>query len=103
LVSINAEPTKDRAELKAAWETAGNTWRCVWDGDYEGPINVAWNIRQYPTIYVLDPQGVIRYKNVLGKELERAVSTLLAEMQAANGAGRQDRQSAERGGPVRTP
>jgi hypothetical protein len=64
---------------------------------------VAWNIHQYPTIYVLDPQGVIRYKNVFGKDLERAVSTLLAEMQAANGAGRQDRQSAEPGGPGQTP
>jgi alkyl hydroperoxide reductase subunit AhpC len=88
LVSINAEPTKNRAELKAAWKAAGNTWRCVWDGDYEGPINVAWNIREYPTIYVLDPQGVIRYKNVFGKDLERAVSSLLEDMQAENGASR---------------
>lgn len=83
LVSINAEPTKDRAELKQAWEAEGNTWRCVWDGDYEGPINTAWNIRQYPTIYVLDPEGVIRYKNVFGKDLERAVDSLLEERNRA--------------------
>ena len=84
MVSINAEPTKDRAELKQAWKAAGNTWRCVWDGDYEGPINTAWNIRQYPTIYVLDPDGLIRFKNVFGQDLERAVDSLLEEMAAAH-------------------
>jgi thiol-disulfide isomerase/thioredoxin len=83
LVSINAEPSKDRAELKTAWAAVGNTWRCVWDGDYEGPINNAWNIQQYPTIYVLDARGVIRYKNVFEKDLDRAVDALLNEMDAA--------------------
>ena len=86
LVSINAEPSQDRAELKKAWEDAGNTWRCVWDGDYEGPINTAWNIRQYPTIYVLDHNGVIRYKNVFGDELDQAVNALLKEMGTAKDA-----------------
>jgi thiol-disulfide isomerase/thioredoxin len=84
LVSINAEPSKDREELKRAWEDAGNTWRCVWDGDYDGPINTAWNIRQYPTIYVMDREGVIRYKNVWGKDLDRAVDVLLKEMETTN-------------------
>lgn len=84
LVSINAEPSKDRAELKRAWEAEGNAWRCVWDGDDSGPINTAWNILKYPTIYLLDPSGVIRSKNVFGKDLERAVDSLLEEMSQAN-------------------
>jgi hypothetical protein len=83
-VSINAEPSKDRKELRKAWQDAGNAWRCVWDGDYDGPINTAWNIRQYPTIYVLDPEGVIRYKNVWNKDLDRAVDALLKEMETTN-------------------
>jgi thiol-disulfide isomerase/thioredoxin len=80
LVSINAEPSRERAELKRAWEAEGNTWRCVRDGDESGPIGTAWNILKYPTIYVLDPRGVIRYKNVFGKSLERAVDSLLEEV-----------------------
>jgi hypothetical protein len=84
LVGINAEPSKDRAELLRAWAEAGNAWRCVWDGDYEGPINSAWNIRQYPTIYVLDPRGVIRYKNAFEKDLDRAVDALLKEMETTD-------------------
>jgi hypothetical protein len=81
-VSINAEPSKDRADLKKAWQDAGNTWRCVWDGDYDGPINTAWDIREYPTIYVLDQNGVIRYKNVFAKGLDEAVNTLLKEKES---------------------
>ncbi len=86
LVSINAEPSKDRRELKKAWEDAGNTWPCVWDGDYEGPINTAWNIQRYPTIYVLDPNGVIRFKDAYGNDLVQAVDALLKEMGTAKDA-----------------
>ena len=81
LVSINAEPSKDREELRKAWADTGNTWRCVWDGDYEGPINTAWDIRSYPTIYVLDHNGMIRYKNIYEKYLDRAVDHLLKELE----------------------
>jgi hypothetical protein len=52
-------------------------------GSYERPINTAWNIRKYPTIYVLDPQGVIRAKNVVNKDLDRAVDSLLEETDEA--------------------
>ena len=34
----------------------------------------------WPTIYVLDARGVIRYKNVRGEALDQAVDALLAEM-----------------------
>ena len=30
-------------------------------------------------IFVLDPKGVIRYKEIRGEELEKAVDTLLGE------------------------
>ncbi len=86
LVNINAEPSKDPTQLKEAWKAAGNTWRCVWDGNYDGPINNAWNIQQYPTTYVLDPKGVIRHKNVFGEDLHRAVSALLQEMPSSKDA-----------------
>ncbi len=38
-----------------------------------------WNIQHYPTIYVLGPKGVIRYTEIRGEELEKAVNTLLTE------------------------
>jgi hypothetical protein len=45
----------------------------------EGPIQKAWNIQFFPTIYVLDSNGVIRHKNLQEKALDEAVETLLLE------------------------
>ena len=39
------------------------TWRCWWErGGTHGPIPASWNVRGYPTVYVLDHKGVIRLK-----------------------------------------
>ncbi len=39
-----------------------------------------WNIRFYPTVYILDHKGVIRAKGLRGEEMEKKVEELLAEM-----------------------
>jgi len=36
-------------------------------------------VRFFPAIYVIDAKGVIRYKNIRGKELDAAVEKLVAE------------------------
>ena len=41
-----------------------------------------WDIRGIPAIFVLDGEGVIRYRNVRGDELEEAVNALLKEAEA---------------------
>ena len=38
-----------------------------------------WNVRFFPTIYVIDAKGVIRHKGLRGEELEKAVEKLVAE------------------------
>ena len=79
LISINAEPEKVVTELRKAWKSEGNTWRCLFDGTWEGPIQKAWNIQSFPTIYVLDGKGIIRQKNVREKDLDLVVEKLLKE------------------------
>ncbi len=81
LISINAEPEKLVGDLKDAWKTEGNTWPCLFDGNWEGPIQKAWNVQSFPTIYVLDAQGVIRHKELRGKDLDEAVDKLVAELE----------------------
>ena len=57
------------------------TWRSWWDGGgTDGPIATLFGTSSgWPTIYVLDHKGVIRYKNVRGEALDEAVDTLLEE------------------------
>ncbi len=78
LLGINSD--EDREELKKTLEKEEITWRSWWDqGSPDGPIQTKWDVTQRPAIYVLDARGVIRYKDVKGEELDRAVDALLAE------------------------
>ena len=79
LLGINSD--RDREVLKKVMEEQEITWRSFWNGGGTGgPISSAWNVRGWPTIYVLDHKGVIRYKNVRGERMDEAVDALLAEM-----------------------
>jgi hypothetical protein len=55
-------------------------WRQAVDGTTSGPIATRWNVQGWPTIYVLDAKGVIRFKNPRGEKLGKVVDELLAEM-----------------------
>lgn len=78
LLGINSD-TKER--LLKTIEKEKMTWRSWWDGgNTGGPIATKWNVRSWPTIYVLDPKGVIRFKGVRGEAMDKAVDALLEEM-----------------------
>jgi Thioredoxin-like len=82
LVGINSD--KDLAELKKALEKENITWPSFWNGgSTSGPISKRWNVRSWPTIYILDAKGVIRFKNKRGKAMDEAVDSLLKEMGVA--------------------
>jgi cytochrome oxidase Cu insertion factor (SCO1/SenC/PrrC family) len=50
-----------------------------WFNGPDGAFGKDWNIKHFPTIYVIDAKGVIRYKEIRGKKLDEAVETLVAE------------------------
>ena len=77
-LGINSD--EDREALKKTLEMEQITWRSWWDqGSPDGPIHTKWDVTARPAIYVLDARGVIRYKDLKGDELDKAVDTLLAE------------------------
>ncbi len=78
LLGINSD--KNLGELHVAMTRERITWRSWWDGGSTGgPIASHFGIRSWPTVFVLDHKGVIRYKNVRGEALDKAVDTLLEE------------------------
>ena len=81
LVSVNTDG--ERSTLQKSIKDGEITWRCWWDGS-DGPICQRWNVRSYPTVYVLDRAGVIRFKDRRGTSLDRAVMTLLEESPRPN-------------------
>ncbi len=79
LLGVNSD--KDREVLKDVMAQKEITWRSWWDGgSTRGPIASQYNVIAWPTIYVLDVKGVIRYKGVRGAAMDKAVDTLLAEL-----------------------
>jgi hypothetical protein len=58
----------------------GITWRQAIDCGTDGPLATQWNIHGWPTIFVVDAQGKIRYRDVRGERMSQAVDTLLAEI-----------------------
>src|SRR5262245_18691134 len=56
-------------------------WRNWWNGGTKGPYTTQDGVHSWPATFVLDANGVIRYRNVRGPELERAVETLLREVE----------------------
>jgi hypothetical protein len=63
LVGVNSD--KDREALKEVLKKEKITWRSFWNGgSTRGPISRAWKVHGWPTLYVIDAQGVIRHKHV---------------------------------------
>jgi thiol-disulfide isomerase/thioredoxin len=75
-ISVSADETKE--ELEKFIKDEPMPWTHWWDGS-EAKLLKDWNIRFFPTIYVIDAKGIIRFKNVRGKDLDNAVEKLVAE------------------------
>jgi peroxiredoxin len=81
LLGVNSD-SKER--FRRAVKKENITWRSWWDGgNTDGPIAKAWNVKGWPTIYVIDAKGVIRYRDVRDKELDEAIEGLLKEIDTA--------------------
>ncbi len=78
LIGINSD--SDREECKKKNEKAEITWRSFWNGGSTGgPISTEWNVRGWPTLYVLDHKGVIRHK-WLGTPGEKIIDEALDKL-----------------------
>jgi len=81
IVAVNSDPTREKLKEVMAQEEI--TWPQFFDGGgTSGPIATAWNVGGWPTIYVIDANGVIRAKNLRDEALSNEVRKLVAETQA---------------------
>jgi hypothetical protein len=78
LIGVNSD---SKETVRKAIKEEDLTWRSFWDGgDTRGPIATKWAVTGWPTIYILDAKGVIRFKNRRGEAMDAAIEELLAEM-----------------------
>lgn len=79
LLGINTD--RNLADAKKKNQQEKISWRSWYDGSTGGPICKQYGVTGFPTIYVLDHKGVIRYKGVRNEAMDQAVETLLAELE----------------------
>jgi hypothetical protein len=80
LVGVNSD--SDMKKLKDRMRQEQITWPSFVDGSTSGPISTQWKVRGWPTIYIIDAKGVIRYESVGANEsaIDATLKKLLAEM-----------------------
>jgi Thioredoxin-like len=86
LIGINSDT--DREELKKTLVKEEITWRSFWNGGSTGgPISSKWNVQGWPTLFVIDHNGVIRGK-FLGSPGEAVLDKLIEELVTAASTNR---------------
>ncbi len=89
LLGVNSD--KDLASIQKIVKEKNITWRSFWNGEdgTSGPISKRWDVNGWPTVYIMDAKGNIRFINPQregktrkegSEKLNQAIEALLAEM-----------------------
>jgi hypothetical protein len=80
IIGVNSDSDLD--SIREIVRQKNISWRSFWNGPdgTGGAISTKWNVSGWPTIYILDAEGKIRFKNPYGQQIDEALAELLAEM-----------------------
>ncbi|WP_439626391.1 TlpA family protein disulfide reductase [Gemmata sp.] len=77
-ISLSADDEKDT--LVKFIEKEPMPWVHWWNGGAKGGPVADYKVQFFPTVYVLDEKGVIRFKHVREKAMDEAIDVLLKEI-----------------------
>jgi hypothetical protein len=83
IIGVNSDQDigrKDLDHIRNVVKEKSLTWRSFQNTSPEEKISATWNVRGWPTTYLIDKDGVIRYKNLRGDALDEALEELMSEM-----------------------
>lgn len=80
IVGVNSDKGNRLKELVADGTT---TWRNFTNEQENGKISTTWGVRGWPTLYLIDHNGVIKHKGLRGEKMEKAIMEMVAEAEAA--------------------
>jgi thiol-disulfide isomerase/thioredoxin len=79
LVGVDSDSDREKTRQRVAKE--GMTWPSFWGGE---AIAARWNVRAWPTLFVVDHRGIIRHKFIGPPDrgiLDATLAPLLAEVE----------------------
>lgn len=86
LIGVNSDSLE---ECRDAQERDNLVWRTIWDGgDTTGPTSKIFQVKQWPTIIVIDADGVIRLRTqgLAEDQLNELLDRLVAEAEGTQSA-----------------
>ena len=83
IIGVNSDKNLD--QIRETVKEKNISWRSFWNGKdgTAGPISTKWNVSSWPTIYIIDGDGRIRFKPsgpARDKAIDKALTELLGEM-----------------------
>ena len=85
LLGVNSD--KEKSRVRTAVKENNLNWRSWLDGSTKGPISKSFKIRGWPTIFLVDHEGVIQAKNLRGDNLDIALAQLVSRAEADGATG----------------
>ena len=85
LLGVNSDKKKTRVET--AIKENNLNWRSFWDGSTKGPISKSFKITGWPTIFLVDHEGVIQAKSLRGEKLDIALAQLVTRAEEDGATG----------------
>ena len=80
-VLLGISVDSSREILEEVIEREELTWPIIYEGrGPERPNVEAYGVEYIPAIYLVDHEGILRYKHVRGEELDQAIRTLLEQV-----------------------
>ncbi len=73
ILSIMAD--QKLADTTEVVETGKITWNVAWDGS-RGPIATQWAVQEFPTVYVIGPDGTVAGVGLRGDDLREKIAQL---------------------------
>ena len=75
---LGVSSDKDVDTARKAKLARGLSYRSWFDGRHDGAIADAWGVAAWPTTYVLDQEGVVRFVNLRQEDLLKGVKQVMA-------------------------
>ena len=76
IVGVNSD--SDMRKVREICKKKDLSWPSFFDGGgTDGPISTKWGVRGWPTVYVLDHEGVNRSTNGGGDALDKVLEELI--------------------------
>jgi hypothetical protein len=86
IVGVNSDSNREQLQKTIARENL--TWRSFWDGgSTQGPIASRWNVTGWPTVYLIDHEGIIVRQVGMSKADDELIEEKVRQAESARDKG----------------